>query len=152
VKKGPLAVAIVAVLIVAVLAGSWVLDNRHANEVRVVVRLALKSVPADNTTWEHGTITLLEADGKPRVHDLLEFADYSFDTGGTLAPYEAYTDARGTVPFKFLPAQANPFVLTKSALILVTDQSLGSLLEYDKNFHITIETFDPAAQGKKLHG
>jgi hypothetical protein len=138
-------------VVVLIVGGSWAVDFAHASAVHMVSRVAPSDVPADGQTAATVTLRITNADGSPRVGDLLELLDQS-QNPGTLSPYRLLTNRHGEATFTYIPEAANAFISAAPAHILVTDTSLGSLVEIDKMMLVTINVVDPSKLRKKSHG
>ncbi len=134
-------------------------DVARANAVRVVVRVTPPILPGDNVSEATITLQYLNGNGTPRAGDELDLLDISQNTGtilrngpGVIAVFRLFTDKQGQVIFKYIAAMSNSFVPTLPARILVTDTSLGTILEIDKTTTVTINVVDPAKIKGGQHG
>jgi hypothetical protein len=148
-------VALAVVVVVGLIFGiSSAIDFARASTVRVVVQVTPAELPADGTSVATVSVQYLNADHTPRVGDVINLVDLS-DNAGTIlllnqvgayqiTLFRAVTDRRGMIRFKYRAAQSNPFTPTEPAHLRITNTSLGTLLEFDKNTAITIKVFDPS--------
>jgi hypothetical protein len=148
-------VALVVVVVVCLIFGvSSAIDFVRASTVRVLVQVTPADLPADGTSVATVSVQYLNADHTPRVGDVVDLVDVS-DNAGTILRlnqvgtyqitlFRAVTDRYGMIRFKYRAAESNPFTPTKPARLRITDTSLGTLLEFDKNTAIAINVFDPS--------
>jgi hypothetical protein len=148
-------VALVVVVVVGLIFGvSSAIDFVRASTVRVVIQVTPAELPADGASVATVSVQYLNADHTPRAGDVIDLVDVS-DNAGTILRlsqvgnyqitlFRAVTDRRGMIRFKYRAAQSNPFTPTEPAHLRITDTSLGTLLEFDKNTAITIKVFDPS--------
>jgi hypothetical protein len=158
VVKARLVTLTVVVGIVLVLGISSAIDYAHASTIRVIVHVTPRELPADGTSMATVTVQYLNDNHAPRAGDVIDLIDMS-NNAGTILRYDqsgiyqisifrTVTDRQGMIRFKYRAAQSNPFVTTEPARLRITDVSLGTLLEFDKNTTLTIKVFDPSKPPK----
>ncbi len=155
-------VALAVVILVGLIVGIFTaIDFARAATTRIIVQVTPAELPADGSSVAMVSVQYLNADKSPRVGDVIDLVDVS-DNAGTILRlnqvgayqitlFRAVTDRQGMIRFKYRAAESNPFTPTEPAHLRVTDTSLGSLLEFDKNTAITIKVFDPS-QPRKGNG
>ncbi len=90
---------------------------------------------------------MTEGGGTPRAGDIVEILNLT--SRGTFDRTRALTDRRGEAAFVYTTSLANVYQPAGPVRVLVTDTSLGHLLELDKSMTATIRTVDPSRYKKE---
>jgi hypothetical protein len=145
-SRGRAVGAAVVILLLLVFGGSWLVDDVHAGSVKLAVRVAPPVLPADGLATGTLTVGVTEG-GTPRVGDIVEILNLT--SRGTFDRTRALTDRRGEAAFVYTTSLANAYQPAGRVRVLVTDTSLGHLLELDKSMTATIRTVDPSRYKKE---
>jgi hypothetical protein len=135
------------VLVLVIYGGSWLVDDVTASSVRLQATIAPRILPADGQSTGLFTVRVTNPDGTPRVGDTVEVLDES--SAGVFDRTRALTDQHGDATYHFTTSKSNVYQPAGPVPVLVTDTSLGHLVEVDKNLTVTISTVDPATQKKR---
>lgn len=127
-------------LIAFVLGGSWALDTRSAQSVRLEVNVTPSTVPADGVAQSRLTVRSLNANGSSRAGDTIEVLAQG---AGAFDRFRALTDQRGQAVFVFIAARGNKYRPTAPVPVIVTNSSLGTLVEVSKTANVTINVVEP---------
>jgi hypothetical protein len=132
--------------------GSWLLDYRDAGEVHVAVSMRPAVLPADGFTTGVLTVRVTGSGGVPRVGDTVEILDEGL---GFFDRTRALTDRNGSARYVYTPQRASVYEPARPVPVLITDTSLGRLIEFDKVSTFTMTIVDPSklkAQGNGTKG
>jgi len=138
---GRRAIVATALVIALIFGGSWVLDYVAAGEVHVSAQFKPSVLPADGFTTGALTVHVTGSGGAPRVGDTVEVLDEGL---GFFDRTRALTDKNGVAVYVYTPARASAYSPAASAPVLITDISLGRLIEFDKVSTFTIPIVDPS--------
>jgi len=146
-SKGRAVGAAVVALLLLVFGSSWVVDDVQAGSVKLAVRVSPPVLPADGLATGTLTVRVTEGGGTPRAGDIVEILNLT--SRGTFDRTRALTDRRGEAAFVYTTSLANAYQPAGRVRVLVTDTSLGHLLELDKSMTATIRTVDPSRYKKE---
>ena len=140
-------ITIVAVaLLVLIFGGSWVVDDTRAATGRVAASTSPRVLPADGQSTGTLIVRVTDADGAPRVGDTIEILNLT--SQGTFDRTRALTDHRGQASFLYTTSLSNVYQPAGPVPVLITDTSLGHLIELDKMANARIDTVDPSKYKK----
>jgi hypothetical protein len=131
----------IAGLVLLVYGGSWVIDNIHAGQVQIAVRIMPRVLPADGQSRSAFVVRVTDA-GAPRAGDTIEILNLT--SRGAFDRTRATTDGHGQAAFTYTASMYNVYQGAGPVGVLVTDTSLGRLIEFDKSLTAAIDTVDPA--------
>ena len=130
---GRSAIVAAARVIALIFGGTWILDFEASGKVHVAIQIKPSVLPGDGFTTGDLTVRVTGPDGAPRVGDTVEVLDEGL---GYFDRTRALTDKNGAAVYVYTPA--------RSARVLVTDISLGRLIEFDKVTDFMIPVVDPS--------
>ncbi len=133
-------------LLVIVLGGGWVIDFATASNVGLQARISPAVLPADGYSSGRFLVRVTNADGSPRASDTIEVLRQGT---GSFDRTRALTDARGEALFLYTTSRSNKYQPAQPVPVLVTDTSLGRLIEIDKNVTVSINVVNPAKLRKR---
>jgi hypothetical protein len=128
-------------LLLLVYGGSWVSDDIHAGGVHIAVRITPRVLPADGQSRGAFVVRVTDA-GAPRAGDTIEILNLT--SRGAFDRTRATTDGHGQAAFTYTTSLYNIYQGAGPVGVLVTDTSLGQLIEFDKSLTAAIITVDPA--------
>jgi hypothetical protein len=129
-------------LLVAVYGGSWLVDATLASGVRITARATPRVLPADGQSTGTLVVRVTGSGGAPRAGDTLEILNLT--SRGAFDRTRATTDRHGEAAFIYTTSMYNIYQGAGPVGVLVTDTSLGRLIEIDKSITAHIDTVDPA--------
>ncbi len=133
-------------LLVIVLGGGWAIDFATAGGVSLQARISPSVLPADGFSSGRFVVRATNADGSPRAGDTIEVLRQGT---GAFDRTRALTDAGGVALFLYTTSRSNKYQPAQPVPVIVTDTSLGRLIEIDKNVTISINVVDPSKLKKR---
>jgi hypothetical protein len=127
-------------LVVLIFAIPWAFDYTQADSVHLHVTLSPPRIPADGRASTVFTVTAVGPHGAPRVGDTIELV---LEAYGSLDRNRSLTDSMGKASFVYTSYLSSQWQPAGPVKILVTDTSLGHMVEIDKVFTAVIPTFAP---------
>jgi hypothetical protein len=128
-------------LLALIFGGSWAIDFTAASAVRLSVRISPSVLPADGQSTGSFVVHVAGPDGAPRVNDIIELTD---EGPGVFDRTRALTDRHGDARFLYTTSLSSIYQPAGPVPVLVTDTSLGHLVEIDKMVTVPINTVDPS--------
>lgn len=127
--------------IVVIFGGSWIIDYIAAGDIQIHAQLKPAVLPADGFTTGTLTVRVTGSGGAPRVGDTLEILDEGL---GYFARTRALTDRNGSATYVYTPSRASVYEPARPVPVLITDTSLGRLIEFDKVTTYIMSVVDPS--------
>ena len=126
--------------IVVVLGLGWWADARRMHSVIMRVQVSPERVPADGISSARVTVRVFDEAGRPRAGDVIEM----LNTGpGILDRFRAQTDNQGMAGFTFTSAHSNAYRPAGPVTLIVTNTSIGRVIEVTKTALAVIKTVEP---------
>jgi len=138
---GRSAIVAAALVIALIFGGTWILDFEASGKVHVAIQIKPSVLPGDGFTTGDLTVRVTGPDGAPRVGDTVEVLDEGL---GYFDRTRALTDKNGAAVYVYTPARSTVYTPAAPARVLVTDISLGRLIEFDKVTDFMIPVVDPS--------
>ena len=126
--------------IVAVHVIAWAVEYAQSSGVHLVVTTRPARVPANGSATAAFTVRVTGPTGAPRAGDTIELVDEGY---GYFDRTRALTDTGGRATFIYTTWQSSPYQPAGPVPVLVTDRSLGQVIEIDKVITAHIVTYDP---------
>lgn len=130
--------------VVLVLTTSWVFDTNKARAVEMSVEVNPTSIPGDGRSSTVFTVYVRNADGSPRKGDTIEVLN---QLPGLFDRTRALSDEEGKAVFIFTSSKSNKYRPAAPVPVIVTNTSLGTLIEVRKTITATIDVTEPKADG-----
>lgn len=102
------------------------------------------SIPGDGRSSTTFTVYVHNADGSPRTGDTIEVLN---QTPGLFDRSRALTDETGKAVFTFTSSKSNKYRPAAPVPVIVTNTSLGNLIEVRKTITETINVTEPTQEG-----
>ncbi len=133
--------ALVIVLLIP-FGADWALATASLSQIDIESSLNEPQVIADGKNSIQITVHVTQ-DGAPRVNDTLQLW---LDVGGGVLPEWAFTDAQGQAVIKFSPNPKTAYDTTDTAVVHVSDTSIGHLVEVDKDTTVAVPLVEPTEE------
>ena len=127
-------------LIVLCLGIDWASASARLGGTEIEATLDPASVVADGKSKTVLTVRVVE-NGYPRAHDLLQI--WLGAGSGDLMPMWTYTGPDGTARITYTPNAASSYDLGSEAEIVVSDISIGRLVEVSKQRRVPVPLVRP---------
>jgi hypothetical protein len=131
-------------LVVLVLTVSWAIDTNKAKAVTMTVTVDPASIPGDGRSSTVFTVYVRNADGSPRQGDTIEVLNQA---SGLFDRSRALSDDEGKAVFTFTSSKSNKYRPAGPVTVIVTNTSLGQLIEVRKTMTETINVTEPTQEG-----
>jgi hypothetical protein len=128
-------------LVVVVLTTSWALDTNKARAVKISVEINPSSIPGDGRSSTTFTVYVRNSDGSPRQGDTIEVLN---QVPGLFDRTRALTNEEGKAVFLFTSSKSNKYRPAAPVPVIVTNTSLGKLIEVRKTITATINVTEPS--------
>jgi hypothetical protein len=127
-------------VVVVVLTTSWAIDTNKARAVKISVEINPASIPGDGRSSTTFTVYVRNADGSPRIGDTIEVLN---QVPGLFDRTRALSDEEGKAEFVFTSSKSNKYRPAAPVPVIVTNTSLGTLIEVRKTITAIIDVTEP---------
>ena len=131
---------IIVVAVLAVFCVSWAFDSAAAARTGLEARVSPNTIPADGLTSTRLIARALNPDGSVRVGDVIEVQSLR---GGTFDRFRTLSDQNGEAEFVFISSRSNKYRPAAPVSVIVTNFSLGHLIEVRRSTTVTINVIEP---------
>jgi hypothetical protein len=128
-------------VVVMILTTSWAIDTNKARAVEMTVEINPLSIPGDGRSSTTFTVYVRNADGSPRQGDTIEVLNQA---SGLFDRSRALTNEEGKAVFLFTSSKSNKYRPAGPVPVIVTNTSLGQLVEVRKTMTATINVTEPS--------
>jgi hypothetical protein len=127
-------------VVVVVLTTSWAMDRNKARAVEMNAEINPSSIPGDGRSSTTFTVYVFNADGSPRQGDTIEVLN---QLPGLFNRTRALSDDEGKAVFTFTSSKSNKYRPAAPVPVIVTNTSLGTLIEVRKTITAIINVTEP---------
>jgi hypothetical protein len=131
-------------VVVLILTTSWAIDTNKAKAVEMSVDVNPTSIPGDGRSSTTFTVYVRNTDGSPRIGDTIEVLNQA---AGLFDRTRALSDEEGKAVFTFTSSKSNKYRPASPVPVIVTNTSLGTLIEVRKTITATINVTEPTQEG-----